>query len=46
MKQTQLKQTQNELLKKFNNSTSKSNKKDLYKEIMEIEKELENESRL
>ena len=37
-----LKEKQNELLKKYNLSTNKDNKSKLYRQIMEIEIQLEN----
>jgi hypothetical protein len=39
---TKLKEKQIELLKKYNLSVNKDNKKNLYKQIMEIELQLEN----
>jgi len=38
---TKLKEKQTELLKKYNLSTNKKNKKEIYKQIMEIENELQ-----
>lgn len=43
MEKSKLKEKQSKLLKKYNLSKSKKNKKILYKQIVDIEREIENE---